>query len=162
MIDNFEWWSGGQYGADLGALHAARDKGVKTNGRINKGFKVLTPNGKIWYRPQLAEFNLLEIPETDFPSRTRKNIELTEATLLIGNASSRGSQLAIRLCGKLNKPLLINWSYDKIAQEIIDNNWSRVNVAGNRQIENDNTSYCLSYAKVFNVSHILRINKYIP
>ena len=86
--------TGGQLGADYGALLAAKSLGIPTGGFAPLGFK--TEQG---LRPELGTvFGLLESASSDYAVRTRQNIELCNALILIANKfESPGTRLTARL-----------------------------------------------------------------
>jgi hypothetical protein len=93
--------SGGQTGADTGALLAARELGLETGGFAPKGW--LTENG-----PQeglLRTFGLIECEVRGHPARTRRNIESSDATLLIGPYGTGGSKLTYQIATEVGRPL---------------------------------------------------------
>jgi hypothetical protein len=95
--------SGGQTGADMGALVAARDLGVATGGFAPKGW--LTEEG-----PQeglLRQFGLIECEEDGYPPRTRRNVIHSDGTLLVGRHESGGSRLTFEFAKRLKKPLFL-------------------------------------------------------
>src|SRR4051812_21280651 len=93
--------SGGQTGADMGGLLAAREIALATGGIAPRGW--LTENG-----PQelvLRSFGLIECSEAGYPARPRANIALADGTLLVGDYSGGGSRLTFEVARELNKPL---------------------------------------------------------
>lgn len=78
--------SGGQTGADQGGLLAAKELGIKTGGYIVRAY--MTENGPA---PWLAEYGLIELPDYNYPARTRKNVQESDATALFGRLTERGS-----------------------------------------------------------------------
>jgi hypothetical protein len=85
--------SGGQTGADQGALRAARAAGIATGGWAPAGWE--TEAGPA---PWLAGFGLVECPEPGYAARRRRNVQDADAVLLFGDASSPGSRGLIRDC----------------------------------------------------------------
>jgi hypothetical protein len=133
--------SGGQTGADQGGLAAAAILGLETGGWMPRGFR--TDTGP---RPDLAErYGLTEHSSVDYPPRTRANVLATDATLIFGNAGSRGCRLTIRLTHDLHKPMLIvSWppilhrtdlfvDLHRFRQWLINHDVQTLNVAGNRE-----------------------------
>lgn len=92
--------SGGQWGVDRGALLAGRVLGLETGGYAAKGW--MTERGSM---PSLKEFGLIEWHESGYPARTKANVQLGDATLIIGKRSA-GSNLTSDLCVQLHKPWL--------------------------------------------------------
>lgn len=70
--------SGGQTGADQGALRAARTVGVPTGGYAPKGWT--TEDGPA---PWLADFGLTEIVSGNYAARTRMNVQAADMTLIV-------------------------------------------------------------------------------
>lgn len=131
--------SGGQTGADQGALFAGRALGYATGGWAPKGWRTDT-GPALW----LDQYGLREHPSTSYPPRTRLNIEETDGTLVVGYAGSPGCRLTVAHAEKLDKPLhVVTWtSGDRlpdIQQRVDVFNWLstnrivKLNVAGNRE-----------------------------
>ena len=131
--------SGGQTGADLGALNAAKAKNIRTGGYIPKGF--LTEDGPM---PMLKDFDLIEMNTTSYPPRTRMNVKESDMTIIFKIVESKGCALTERICKELEKPYLIistpnhEAALKDIAFFIISNRVSAesevtINVAGNRE-----------------------------
>ena len=127
--------SGGQTGADVAGLRAAKTLGIPTGGYIPKGFK--TENGPT---PILGErYGLIELPTGDYPTRTRKNILSSDGTIIFADIFDRGSKLTQKLCTELDIPCL-PVMLDEDREPNIDNicRWIRINeietlnIAGNR------------------------------
>ena len=130
--------SGGQTGADIGALRAARKCGLATGGTAPKGF--MTELGP---RPRLLKgFGLAEHASPDYPARTRANVEAADVTFVLARRLDRGSALTVRLCRRLGRPVrLLRGDGTEIADAMA---WLRaarqahgkpliVNLAGNRE-----------------------------
>ena len=94
--------SGGQSGADLGGLLAARALEIGTGGYAPKHFK--TENGD---KPELgAVFGLIEAPTDDYEARTALNIDLCDVIILICRRfESSGSRLTHKLAVDNGKPI---------------------------------------------------------
>jgi hypothetical protein len=93
--------SGGQTGVDMGGLIAARELGIESGGIAPNGW--LTENG-----PQEALLRGLGLTECElrgYPARTRRNIEVSNGTLLVGPYWSGGSKLTYEIAAELNRPL---------------------------------------------------------
>lgn len=132
--------SGGQTGVDQAALRAAKAAGIPTGGWAPKGWT--TEDGPA---PWLADYGLDECGSDDYPTRTRLNVELADATLLLVGGivgyGSRGSQLVKRLAGDVRKPLIVadldrQPSAVTIAADIRTLGIRTLNVAGNRESGN--------------------------
>lgn len=130
--------SGGQTGADFGALRAAKELGISTGGYCPKGFR--TENGP---NPNLKDFGLIETDRYDYYERTYKNILMSDCTIIISkNLDSAGTKLTRKLCRKLNKEYIIisdlnGLSYKELGTilwlKLKDSNCKIINVAGNRE-----------------------------
>jgi len=95
--------SGGQTGADMGALIAARELGIESGGVAPQGW--LTENG-----PQeqlLRGFGLTECDEGGYEARTRRNAAVSDGTLLVGPHTSGGSGLTHDMVRQLAKPIFL-------------------------------------------------------
>ena len=95
--------SGGQTGADMGGLLAARDLGIETGGIAPKGW--LTENGP--HEALLRSFGLAECEERGYAARTRLNVARSDGTLLVGPHRNGGSRLTYEVATELKKPLLL-------------------------------------------------------
>ena len=139
--------SGGQTGADQGALFAAEILGIPTGGWMPRGFR--TETGP---RPDFAQrFGLKEHPSPNYPPRTEANVREADATLIFGNPAERGSALTARICGRLRRPARhVLWStpagvmeFDPRFREWLDGIYPggsefeiTLNVAGNTESHN--------------------------
>jgi hypothetical protein len=88
--------SGGQVGADVAGLRAARALGLETGGWIPKGFRTIRGN-----RPELGrDFSLVETPTREYPPRTHANVRYSDATarFAVGRAGfcGRGELCALK------------------------------------------------------------------
>lgn len=132
--------SGGQCGADRAGLEAAAEFSMRTGGWAPKGWR--THHGPA---PELANFNLVEDTSSDYPPRTKKNVQHSNGTVIFGsNLASPGCVLTARLCSKHQKPIfhvLLNGEIDEdfiectaadIAKWVEQNEIKVLNVAGNR------------------------------
>jgi len=99
--------SGGQTGADQGALHAAMTLGLKTGGVVPKGWR--TERGPA---PWLGQLGLEEHASGSYRPRTFDNVMHSDGTLIFGNVESPGCRCTRR------------W--------LEDNNIGILNVAGSR------------------------------
>lgn len=101
--------SGGQTGADQGALMAAVELGLETGGWIPQGWR--TEKGR---EEWLSRMGLIQTPEFTYPKRTEHNVKAADATFLFGNAKSPGCKLTLNLCRDYGKPyLVVPWSVGK-------------------------------------------------
>jgi hypothetical protein len=99
--------SGGQTGADQGALAAAKELGIPTGGWMPRGFLTeLGPN------PSLEDlYGMQEHPSANYPPRTRQNVFDADGTIWISaeNAPpSRGKMATYREVERYAKPFLNN------------------------------------------------------
>lgn len=95
--------SGGQTGADRAALDFALDHAIPCAGWCPKGR--VAEDGEI-----PAKYPLLETQSADYPERTRKNVNESNATVIFDSSKgkqSRGTKLAVTCCEKSEKPYLI-------------------------------------------------------
>lgn len=138
--------SGGQSGADRAGLDAAITLRIPYSGYITKHGKTedLQPGQLLQLYP-----NLIELPTSDYPTRTRQNVDTSDATLIFipsfNGELSPGSKLTMNYAYKQNKPCLLiddctadfreqeiirtirNW-FDNLSQEDII-----LNIAGSRE-----------------------------
>jgi len=93
--------SGGQTGADRGALDAAIELGIAHGGHCPAGRRA--EDGRIPER-----FRLVETSSSDYAVRTERNVLDADATLLVtrGNPTG-GSALTAALARKHGRPLLL-------------------------------------------------------
>lgn len=89
--------SGGQTGADLGALMGAREVGIQTGGWAPRGFR--TEGGAKLALDKI--FGLQEHPSRDYAPRTMANIEYSDMTWIFMFTESPGSLRTLNYC--LNK-----------------------------------------------------------
>jgi len=125
--------SGGQTGADRGGLLAGELLGIETGGTAPPGFG--TEKGP---DPTLKDLGLVE-GEPDpkiYPKRTRRNVEDSDGTLLMGETNSPGSRLTLRYCVDLRKPWIINPTPSDLKWWLTTYNIEVLNVAGNRESKN--------------------------
>lgn len=128
--------SGGQTGADLGALVAAERCGIATGGTAPQGYR--TEKGA-QIEVLRDRFGLIEHPSKDYKPRTRENIANADATLILStNFASSGTQLTIAFCEDLDKQYyLADPSHPNTLRHIRlfleKSKPSVLNVAGNRE-----------------------------
>lgn len=135
--------SGGQTGADQGALHGARLAGIETGGTAPFGWK--TESGR---NPNLLKYyNLVQSYTSSYPARTLENVMGSDGTLIFGDPSSHGSALTAEYCynSEPRRPCLrVIWRASGIELSTIQNaaRWVKrrdirvLNVAGNRESKN--------------------------
>jgi hypothetical protein len=96
--------SGGQIGADIAALRAAKRCGIKTGGMMPKGFLTLSgpkPEYEIMYSLHEHESSKL------YPPRTYWNVKNSDATLRIAeNFGTRGERCTLKAIKKFKKPYI--------------------------------------------------------
>jgi hypothetical protein len=92
--------SGGQTGADQGALDAAIESGIPHGGWIPKGR--MTEDG-----PLPARYQLQEMPTASYPKRTVQNIIDSDGTVIISRGKlSGGSAYTRKMAVKHGRPWL--------------------------------------------------------
>lgn len=126
--------SGGQTGADQGALIAAKSLGIPTGGFAPKGWKTeLGPNFELGFL-----YGLKEHKSASYPPRTRANVEVSNATIIFGRTSA-GSNLTARFCAQLAKLHLWVINPADETEQLRLQHWLRdftpsiLNCAGNRE-----------------------------
>jgi hypothetical protein len=84
--------SGGQRGADYGALLGAESLGIPTGGYAPRGW--CTEFGPL---PELgSRFGLIEHESTEYPPRTKANVDMADATILVAHRfSSPGTAMTL-------------------------------------------------------------------
>jgi hypothetical protein len=130
--------SGGQTGADQGALSAARALGLETGGWAPNGWR--TEAGAA---PWLEGFGLRQHPSRAYPPRTEANVCDTDGTLIFGNQASAGSRLTASLTHLHERPLIqVPWASgdtldtahdDHLRAWLAEHEIRLLNVAGNRE-----------------------------
>jgi hypothetical protein len=127
--------SGGQTGADIGGLLAARELGIATGGVAPKGW--LTENGSA--EAFLRSFGLIECDD-GYAARTRRNVAESDGTLLVGPHRTGGSLLTFEVAQQLHKPLFRvdfpgppTLSIEEFRHWYIQYEIHILNVAGNRE-----------------------------
>ena len=135
--------SGGQTGADIAGVRAAKKLGLATGGTMPRGFWTLKGS-----RPEYAkEFGMVEDPSPHYPPRTRKNVNDSDGTIRLAvDFNSRGERCTLRFIQELDKPdFMVHIGATnsfkttaaeapaEAAQWILDNNIKVLNVAGNAE-----------------------------
>jgi hypothetical protein len=93
--------SGGQTGVDRGALDAALQANVPCGGWCPAD--CLAEDGVID-----ARYGLVPLPQGGYAERTRRNVEDSDATLILFfGAVEGGTALTAACCGELGRPLLL-------------------------------------------------------
>lgn len=126
--------SGGQTGADQGALEGAQMAGFRTGGFIPKGFK--TEKGPM---PELGKkFRLIEASSTDYVYRTHRNVNSSTMTIWFGNEDSAGYIATFKACQSYNKQFydVTNFTEDQLLKLLQHTKPTTLNVAGNRESKN--------------------------
>jgi hypothetical protein len=155
--------SGGQTGVDQGALVAAHKVGLATGGVAPKHYR--TDRG---YNPALMVFGLTEDDSGSYMSRTAKNVEAGNATLVLAvDPNSPGTRQTIALCGQIGRPFfLVSFDFspktpnleehvDSWVAHVVNfikaNRVSVLNVAGNRDELQSNAMFELTTVFLANV-----------
>jgi hypothetical protein len=131
--------SGGQTGADQAGLSAGKLLDLETGGWMPRGWR--TQSGP---RPDMRDkYGMVEHTSAAYPPRTEANVKAAGATLVFGNAGSRGCALTVHMCSKHHRPFYLQrWRPgDTISPLEIGafQAWLReidgevLNVAGNRE-----------------------------
>ncbi len=128
--------SGGQTGADQGALFAARQLGIETGGHALRGWR--TDTGPA---PWLANYGLVETYGRSYPRRTYLNALNSDGTLIFGDLSSKGSKLTFKYCEDLGRPAYVMPWYkglttpesEQFRTWLSEHGIAILNVAGNRE-----------------------------
>lgn len=123
--------SGGQTGADQGALRAGYVLGIPTGGWMPKGYR--TEHGP---QPWLRRYGVQEMPTVSYRARTVRNLMEADGTIVFGNCENGGTRLTLRLLRAAGKPLLINPGPPQIRRWTAAHQIRTVNVAGNRETGN--------------------------
>lgn len=111
--------SGGQVGADIAGVRAAKSCGIMTGGWLPSGRKTL--DGRMT-TDMFNEFGFVEHRESAYPARTQANVEMADATVRLAyNFSSPGELCTLRYIRKHNKP-----RYDVLLMSSNDNEWRAV------------------------------------
>lgn len=134
--------SGGQIGADVAALRAARAEGIETGGFVPSGWRTL--DGPDFTLRDL--FGCTETRTSYYPERTHMNVKWADGTVRFAtNFASRGEICTMKAINLYHKPHLdidlnrlrmadlmgFTSRADALATWIIDNNIHVLNVAGN-------------------------------
>ena len=140
---------GGQTGVDRGALDAALDLGIPCGGWCPEGRQA--EDGII-----PARYPLTELSGAGYDQRTRKNVEDSDATLVITfGPASGGTALTIAACLELGRPHIVidasitplEQAVSESVQFVTEEGVAKLNVAGPRASA-EPRSYGYSYALV--------------
>lgn len=127
--------TGGQTGVDRGALDAALEAGTPCGGWCPEGRR--SENGAI-----PARYPLRELPGGGYRERTRRNVEESDATVIIHRDELEGgTALTLAICREFGRPhLVVNAATEgseeaaRWLREFVDEHRVRVlNVAGPRE-----------------------------
>jgi hypothetical protein len=137
-----EVWSGGQDGADIAGLRAAKIVGLPTGGWMPNGWR--TMSGR---RPGYAAmYGMTEHESWRYQPRTACNVRDCDPTLLLGDdPESSGCAFTQKCAVSYKKPLLIvttaemaePGSIERVRAWLEANDCRRVNIAGNRSAPED-------------------------
>lgn len=142
--------SGGQTGADLGGLKAAKKLSIKTGGLAPKGYKT-----EIGSNLELSTlYGLAAAPTDDYSYRTAANVRASHATVIFAtNAKSPGTKLTIKTCEAGGKPFILINPFEADASSLltafIAGAYARygkkiiLNVAGNRESKSPGIENCV-------------------
>lgn len=98
--------SGGQTGADFGALRAARSAGLATGGWACRDWLIESDDGEgVARAPWLAEWGLRECKSTGFAARRAWNVRDSEATLLYYVGMTAGTRGLFNDLKRIPRPL---------------------------------------------------------
>jgi len=124
--------SGGQTGADRGALDAAIELGLSVDGWCPRGRRA--EDG-----PVPAEYPMRETPSNRYAERTTWNVRDSDATLILhAGKTGPGTALTVRLAGRLSRAYLVVDVREPEAKRTVKA-WiegqkiGRLNVAGPRE-----------------------------
>jgi hypothetical protein len=155
--------SGGQTGADIAGLKAAKKNGYKTGGYMPKGFKTLKGN-----KPEYAvEYGLKEANTYGYPLRTKLNVLNSDWTIWFEEKISPGKQCTYKYIKMYSKPYLdlnINKlpSISYVLEWIKTNEIKTLNIAGHSQETSKNIeSVVYNYLdEIFANSEFSKTNKF--
>ncbi len=122
--------SGGQTGADLGGLAAARQLGIPTGGWAPRGW--LTEDGP---SPELLRDTYgLELCDGGYDLRTELNVRDSDATVVFArDPESNGTRATIDWAEHYGKPIIINPTAEELRDFVAGHKVGVLNIAGNRE-----------------------------
>jgi len=132
-----EVWSGGQDGADIAGVWAAKAVGLTTGGWMPNGWRT-TSGRKPQYR---VLYGMTEHESWRYQPRTACNVRDCDATLLLGDQpESAGCAFTQKCAASYKRPLLIvttaemaeAGSIERVRAWLAAQGTRRVNIAGNR------------------------------
>ena len=155
--------SGGQTGADQGALDAAIKLGIPYGGWIPKGRK--TQEG-----PLPEKYQLIEMPTADYAKRTMKNVVESDGTLILSHGDlTGGSKFTEEHAKTMERPcLVIDFNQTNMFQAAMKAaDWIRksgiriLNVAGPRA-SHDPKIYNATLDLICSIYQLDKIHDYMP
>lgn len=130
--------SGGQTGADIAGLRAARRCNIATGGWAPKGYG--TERGP---KPYVLGriYGLREHSSEEYPPRTLENVLAADMTLIIADRWDSGSRLTAKMALRAHKPAMHIGSDDcvtldsfkEVSSWIVKRPHCIINIAGNRE-----------------------------
>lgn len=127
--------SGGQTGADIAALKAAKFCNFETGGNIPKNYRTLDGS-----KPEYAlEYNMIESHSFNYSVRTEENVKNSNGTIRFAtNFQSAGERCTLKAIKWFNKPYLdikVNEmpSVESVVDWITQNDIKVLNIAGNSE-----------------------------
>jgi len=127
--------SGGQVGADIAGLRAAKRYGLVTGGAMPKGFRA-----KDGFHPEYRKlYNMRALTSGNYPPRTRENALRSDSTCRFAyNFNSYGERATLREVLKANRPYVDidlrrpkSFTPSDLACWLYDFKVGTLNVAGN-------------------------------
>ena len=115
--------SGGETGAQVGALVGAKRAGIATSGCASRGY--LTESGE--YEKILRGFGLFSHPSTCPKLRSEQNITYSDATLIVVASMTAtkmlvmDAEVAVNFCKRIGKDyLLVDLDSDTWGEDLLD------------------------------------------
>jgi hypothetical protein len=98
--------SGGQSGADVAGLRAAKARGLATGGMMPRGWRTLGPDGRNVPRPEYAAlYGMREAYSANYAFRTEANVRDSDVTVRIArDFESAGERCTLRAIRNLDRP----------------------------------------------------------
>lgn len=144
--------SGGQAGADIGGVKAAKDMHVMTGGWMPQNF--ITENGM---HPEYAAlYSMKETDTIDYLDRTFRNVQDSDATIWFGKINTHGYHATARSCIRARKPFMVfdGTNRTNIASFIAEHSMTVINITGNRESGNPGIEE-MTYKEVTEIIRIL-------